>query len=168
MTIKFKKILEGGVQPVRVAEDGTGYNIVAKTVTTEINERGQVNIVYGTGIGIEIPEGYVGVLSTPKDIYTKSIRMVSSPIISGNINDEVVIKYMTTTDVIPAVYKDSEIIAKLNIIKTEDVEFIEFIDTTESSATEGEQGLPETEGEPTNPEDTEVVSGGEENIPEQA
>ena len=65
MTIKFKKILEGGVQPVRVAEDGTGYNIVAKTVTTEINERGQVNIVYGTGIGIEIPEGYVCVLSTP-------------------------------------------------------------------------------------------------------
>ena len=94
--------------------------------------------------------------------------MVSSPIISGNINDEVVIKYMTTTDVIPAVYKDSEIIAKLNIIKTEDVEFVEFIDTTESSATEGEQGLPETEGEPTNPENTEAVSGGEENIPEQA
>ena len=168
MTIKFKKISEDAVQPVRVAEDGTGYNIVAKKITTEINERGQVNIVYSTGIGVEIPEGFVGMLSVPADIHKKSVRMSSSPFISGNINDEIIVRYMTTTDVIPAVYKDGEVIAKLNIIKTEDVEFIEFIDTTESSATEGEQGLPETEGEPTNPENTEAVSGGEENVPEQA
>jgi hypothetical protein len=74
---------------------------------------------------------------------------------------------MNTTDVVPAVYKDGDVIAKLTIVKAEDVEFEEFIDTT-SSATESEQGLPETEGEPTNPDITEAVSGGETNIPEQA
>ena len=168
MTIKFKKILENAVQPVRVVNGGAGYNLVAKDIATDVNERGQVNIIYRTGIGVEIPEGFVGVLTTPDDIYKKTIRMVSSPVLSGVIDNEIVVRYMTTTDVVPAVYKDGEVIAKLNIIKAEDVEFVEFIDTTDTSAAEGEQGLPETEGEPINPADTETASGGEANVPEQA
>ena len=166
MTIKFKKILEKAVQPVRT--NGAGYNLVATDIATDVNERGQVNIVYRTGIGVEIPEGYVGIINAPADIYKKTLRMCSSPILSGNIDEEVIVKYMNTTDVVPAVYKDGDVIANLTIVKAEDVEFEEFIDTTEQSATESEQGLPETEGEPTNPENTEAVSGGEENIPEQA
>ena len=165
MTIKFKKILEKAVQPVRT--NGAGYNLVATDIATDVNERGQVNIVYRTGIGVEIPEGYVGIINTPADIYKKTLRMCSSPILSGNIDEEVIVRYMNTTDVVPAVYKDGDTVANLTIVKAEDVEFEEFIDTT-SSATESEQGLPETEGEPTNPDITEAVSGGETNIPEQA
>ena len=168
MTIKFKKILENAVQPVRVVDNGAGYNLVAADIATDLNKRGQVNIVYRTGLGIEIPEGYVGVLTEPENIHETTLRMVSSPVLKGIIDDEIVVRYMTTTDVIPAAYSKGDVIAKLNIIKTEDVEFIEFIDTTEQSATESEQGLPETEGEPINPVDTETVSGGEENVPEQA
>ena len=165
MTIKFKKILEKAVQPVRT--NGAGYNLVATDIATDVNERGQVNIVYRTGLGVEIPEGYAGIVCAPADIYKKTLRLCSGQILSGNIDDEVMVRYMNTTDVVPAVYKDGDVIAKLIVVKAEDVEFEEYIDTT-SSATEGEQGLPETEGEPTNPENTEVVSGGEENIPEQA
>ena len=164
-TIKFKKILEKAVQPVRT--NGAGYNLVATDIATDVNERGQVNIVYRTGLGVEIPEGYAGIVCAPADIYKKTLRLCSGQILSGNIDDEVMVRYMNTTDVVPAVYKDGDVIAKLIVVKAEDVEFEEYIDTT-SSATEGEQGLPETEGEPTNPENTEAVSGGEENIPEQA
>ena len=165
MTIKFKKILEKAVQPVRT--NGAGYNLVATDIATDVNERGQVNIVYRTGLGVEIPEGYAGIVCAPADIYKKTLRLCSGQILSGNIDDEVMVRYMNTTDVVPAVYKDGDVIAKLIVVKAEDVEFEEYIDTT-SSATEGEQGLPETEGEPTNPENTEAVSGGETNIPEQA
>lgn len=168
MTIKFKKILEDAVQPVRVVNNGTGYNLVAKDIATDVNERGQIVLVYKTGIGVEIPEGYVGVITTPTGIDKKTLRMCSSPLLTGVIDDEVVVKYVTTTDVIPAVYNAGDVIANLNIIKTEDVEFIEFIDMTEKSATETDQSLPETKGEPTNSEQTDTVSGGEENIPEQA
>ena len=168
MTIKFKKILEDAVQPVRVVDNGAGYNLVATDIVTDLNKRGQVNIVYRTGLGIEIPEGYVGILTEPETITDTTLRMVSAPVIKGVIDDEVVVRYMTTTDVIPAAYSKGEVIAKLNIIKAEDVEFIEFIDTTNTSAAESEQGLPETEGEPINPAETETASGGEENIPEQA
>ena len=86
MTIKFKKILENAVQPVRVVNNGAGYNLVAKDVTTEMNKRGQVHIVYRTGLGVEIPEGYVGVISTPDTLTETTLRMTSAPIISGNID----------------------------------------------------------------------------------
>lgn len=168
MTIKFKKILENAVQPVRVVDNGAGYNLVAADIATDLNKRGQVNIVYRTGLGIEIPEGYVGILTEPENINETTLRMVSSPVLKGIIDDEVVVRYMTTTDVIPAAYSKGDVIAKLNIIKSEDVEFIEYIDTTEQSATEPDQSLPEKEGEPINSEQTDTVSGGEENIPEQA
>ena len=166
MTIKFKKILEKAVQPVRT--NGAGYNLVATDIATDVNERGQVNIVYRTGLGVEIPEGYAGIVYAPADIYKKTLRLCSSQILSGNIDDEVMVRYMNTTDVVPAVYNSGDVIAKLIIVKAEDVEFTEFIDMTEQSATESDQSLPEKEGEPINSEQTDTVSGGEENIPEQA
>ena len=166
MTIKFKKILEKAVQPVRT--NGAGYNLVATDIATDVNERGQVNIVYRTGLGVEIPEGYAGIIYAPTDIYKKTLRLCSSQILSGNIDDEVMVRYMNTTDVVPAVYNSGDVIAKLIIVKAEDVEFTEFIDMTEQSATEPDQSLPEKEGEPINSEQTDTVSGGEENIPEQA
>ena len=169
MTIKFKKLSEKAVQPVRATNSGAGYNVTAAGVTTEVNERGQLILVYHTGLSVEIPEGFEGVLRPTSSINTKTLRMIDAPsVVSGNIDDEIVVRFITTTDVIPAVYKEGEQIAQLVINKIEDVEFVELIDTTESSAGEGEQGLPETEGEPTNPVDAEAPSGGEENIPEAA
>ena len=169
MTIKFKKISEKAVQPVRATNSGAGYNLAAVSVTTEVNERGQLVLLYHTGIAVEMPAGYEGVIRPTNSIAAKTLRMIDAPsVISGNMDDEIVVRFITTTDVIPAVYKEGEQIAQLVINKIEDVEFVEFIDTTESSAGEGEQGLPENEGEPTNPVEAEAPSGGEENVPEAA
>lgn len=78
------------------------------------------------------------------------------------MDDEIVVRFVITTDVIPAVYKEGDQIAQLVINKVEDVEFVEFIDTTENkeqSAATGSQSLPETEGEPTNSETATDASG---------
>lgn len=168
MTIKFKKILENAVQPVRVVDNGAGYNLVAVDIAMELNKRGQYNVVYRTGLGVEIPEGYVGILSTPSDIHETTFRMTSCPILKGVINDEIVVRYINTTDVIPAAYNNGDVIAKLNIIKAEDVEFVEYIDTTEQSATEGDQSLSENEDMSINSDKPETVSGDAENSVEGA
>ena len=116
-----------------------------------------------------MPEGYEGILRPVDTLASKTLRMVDSPkVISGNINDEIVVKFVTTTDVVPAVYKEGDIIAQLVINKIEDVEFVEFIDTTEQSAAADDQGPSEEKDESTNPENVDEVSGGEENIPEEA
>ena len=170
MTIKFKKVSEKAVQPVRATNSGAGYNLTAVGVTTEVNERGQLVLVYHTGIAVEMPEGFEGILRPANSICAKTLRMLDAPsVVSGNMDDEIVARFITTTDVIPAVYKEGEQIAQLVINKIEDIEFVEFIDTTtEQSAAADEQGLPETEGEPTNPGNVDETSGGEENIPEEA
>ena len=170
MTINFKKISDKAVQPVRTTNSGAGFNLTAVGVETEVNERGQIIIKYHTGVGVDIPEGYEGYIRPVETICAKTIRMCDAPsVVSGKIDDEIVVRFVVTTDVIPAVYKENEQIAQLVINKKEDVEFVEFIDTTEdSSAAEGDQSLPETKDDPTNSGDTEAVSGGEENVPEQA
>lgn len=164
MTIKFKKILEKAVQPVRT--NGAGYDIVATDIATDINERFQVELVYRTGIGVEIPEGYVGIVCTPSDIYKKTLSLCSSQVLSGNIDDEVIVRYTNTSNGVPAVYNIGDVVAKLIIVKSEDVEFEEYIDTTTSAPT-ATQSSPETKGEPTNSEPANAGSGGED-VPEQA
>lgn len=169
MTIKFKKLSDKAVQPVRATNSGAGYNLTAAAVSTDVNERGQIVIVYHTNLSVEMPEGYEGVLRPVDSIASKTLRMVDAPkVISGNIDDEIVVKFITTTDVVPAVYREGEQIAQLVINKIEDVEFIEYIDTTEQSAGEGDQSLPESEGMPTNSDQPNEPSGGETNIPEEA
>jgi len=169
MTIKFKKLSEGAVQPVRSTNSGAGYNLTAAAITTEVNERGQIVIVYHTNLSVEMPEGYEGILRPVDSLATKTIRMIDAPkAISGKIDDEIVVKFITTTDVVPAVYKEGEHIAQLVINKIEDVEFVEYIDTTEQSAGNGGQSLPENEDMSTNSDQPNEPSGGEANIPEEA
>ena len=163
MTIKFKKLTDKAIQPVRATNSGAGYNLTAVSATTEVNERGQMILVYHTNLSVEIPEGFEGVIRPCNSICAKTLRMCDSPsVISGSMDDEIVVRFVITTDVIPAVYKEGDQIAQLVINKVEDVEFVEFIDTTENkepSAAEGPQSLPETEGEPTNSETATDASG---------
>ena len=169
MTINFKKLSDKAVQPVRTTNSGAGFILTAANITTEINERGQIVLVYHTGLGVEIPEGYEGIIRPVNTIAAKTMRMCDAPsVISGNINDEIAVRFVTTTDVIPAVYKDGEQIAQLVINKKEDIEFVEIVDgTDESSAASGSQSLPENEGEPMNSETATEQAAGE-NAPEQA
>lgn len=168
MTIKFKKISDKAVSPVRTTNSGAGYNLTAASVQTEVNERGQIVIAYHTGLVVDIPEGYEGVIRPVNNICAKTIRMCDAPsVISGNFDDEIIVRFIVTTDVIPAVYKEGDQIAQLVINKIEDIELVEFIDTTNESAAEDTQSLPETEDASTNSEDG-IASGGEENVPEQA
>ena len=57
MTIKFKKLTDKAIQPVRATNSGAGYNLTAVSATTEVNERGQMILVYHTNLSVEIPEG---------------------------------------------------------------------------------------------------------------
>ena len=169
MTINFKKLSDKAVTPTRATNSGAGYNLTAAEITTEINERGQLVIVYHTKLGVEIPEGYEGVIRPMPDVYTKTLRMCNAPcVVSNNIDDEIVARFVSTTDVVPAVYKDGEQIAQLVFNKIEDVEFVEIVEpVTEDSAATETQSPSEGEGMPTNSEPAPEQAAGE-NAPEQA
>lgn len=169
MTINFKKLSDKAVTPTRATNSGAGYNLTAAEITTEINERGQLILVYHTKIGVEIPEGYEGILRPMPGIVTKTLRMCDAPsVVTGNIDDELTVHFVSTTDVVPAVYKEGEQIAQLVLNKIEDVEFVEIVEpVTEDSAATETQSPSEGEGMPTNSEPAPEQAAGE-NAPEQA
>ena len=160
MTINFKKLSDKAVQPVRTTDSGAGYNLTVAAITTEINERGQLVIVYHTNLAVEIPEGYEGIIRPLPSIAGKTLRMCDAPsVVKSSINDEIIARFVSTTDVIPAVYKEGEQFAQLVFNKIEDVEFIEIVDPVDedSAATE-----------PQSPSESEDMSINSETAPEPA
>ena len=58
MEIKFKKLDDNAVLPSYAKEGDAGLDLTATSLSYD--EFG--NVVYGTGLAIEIPEGYVGLI----------------------------------------------------------------------------------------------------------
>lgn len=160
MTIKFNKLTETAVTPYRTDDSGAGYNLTVAGVTTEVNQRGQIVVVYHSGVAIEVPEGFEATVRPTGSIANKTIRMCDAPSVVKTA-EEIVGKFIVTTDVIPAVYEKGDVFAQLVISEKEDIDF------EESSAATGSQSLPENEGTPTNSETATEASGGAENSPEE-
>ena len=180
MTIKFKRLTENAVAPVKAHATDAGLDLVATDVTTEINECGELILVYHTGLAVEIPDGYFAMLTPRSSISKKSLQLVNSVgVIDSGYRGEIMAKFKATTNVVPAVYKPGERICQLLILPVHDVQFEEAEQLTEtdrndsgfgstgSSAPTGPQSLPEIEGKPTNSETANEGSGGAENGPEQ-
>ena len=78
MEIKFKKLDQRAVAPTRAHTSDAGFDLVVTDITTEINECGQLILVYHTGIAVEIPEGYFGLFMPRSSIYKKSLVLANS------------------------------------------------------------------------------------------
>lgn len=143
MEIKFKKLNPKAVIPTKAHIADAGFDLTCVEITTEINECGQLILVYHTGIAVEIPEGYFGMFVPRSSIYKKSLMLVNSPgIIDSNYRGEVTGKFRATTDVVPSVYKPEERFAQLLILPLPEVTFTE---SSELSTTDrGENGYGST------------------------
>lgn len=134
MTVKFRKLTETAQLPVRVNEGDAGVDLVTTRVTTEINECGELILVYHTDIAVEIPEGYVGLLLPRSSVFQKSLAQTNSVgIIDSGYRGELVVKFRSTVPTIPAVYKEGERFAQLVIVPylTYDVEEVEELSNSE-------------------------------------
>lgn len=184
MDIRIKKLDPRAVTPERATKGSAGYDLTCTNITTEINECGQLVLVYHTGLAFEIPEGYEGQIRPRSSIYRKSLRLVNSPgTIDSDYRGEVIAKFVSTTDVVPAVYREGERFAQLIIQRVEDVTFIESDELSktergedgfgstdvkdESSAAKGPQSPSEEKDESINSETSNEPAAGDESAPEQ-
>ena len=143
MVIKFKRLAENAIAPVKAHATDAGFDITCIGASTEINECGQVIIVYHTGIAVEIPEGYFGALVPRSSISKKSISLVNCiGVIDSDYRGEIIAKFRNTSDVVPAVYKEGERFAQLLILPVPDVQFEEA--ETLSDTERGEGGFGST------------------------
>lgn len=133
MEIKFKKLDQRAVAPVRAHNTDAGFDLVATDITTEINECGQLILVYHTGIAVEIPEGYFGLLVPRSSVYKKSLMLTNhAGVIDSGYRGEIMAKFRSTTDVVPAVYKPGEKFAQLLILPCVEASFTESLELSDS------------------------------------
>lgn len=96
MEVKFKKLHEEAVLPC-YAHDGedAGLDIIA--VTKSYDEYN--NVVYGTGLAVEIPEGYAGFMFPRSSNHKKSLDLSNCVgIVDSGYRGEMSFRYRRTFD----------------------------------------------------------------------
>ena len=156
MELKIKRLTEDAILPIRAHKGDAGIDLTCTTITQEINECGQLIIVYHTGLAIEIPEGHVGLLFPRSSIANKSLSLTNSVgVIDSGYRGEVMAKMRSTTDVVPAIYKPGERFAQLVIVPIPEVEITEVAELSETDR--GEGGFGSTENTTEAPAETDSV-----------
>ncbi len=95
--IKIKKLDEKAVIPQYAHPTDAGLDLVATSRTTD--EFG--NIVYGTGIAVEIPKGHVGLIFPRSSIYKNGLTLTNSVgVIDSGYRGEIMAKFQPTTKMV--------------------------------------------------------------------
>lgn len=133
MELKFKRLSEDAILPIRANKNDAGLDLTATRITQEINECGQLILVYHTDLAVEIPEGFVGLLFPRSSVANKSLLMTNCVgVIDAGYRGEIMSKMRSTTDVVPAIYKPGERFAQLLIMPLADATVVETTELSES------------------------------------
>ncbi len=90
MKVKIKKLSENAVMPTKAHASDAGFDLVA----TSRNLDGYGNIVYGTGLAFEIPEGYVGLIFPRSSISKKDLALTNAVgVVDSHYRGEVMAKF---------------------------------------------------------------------------
>ena len=139
LKINVKKLVPEAVIPSYAKPGDAGMDLVATSIgIDEYN-----NTVYGTGIAIEIPEGYVGLIF-PRSSNAKTDLYLTNHVgvIDSGYRGEIMFKFRATRTTFPKEYKVGDRVGQIIILPYPQVAFIE---TDELSSTErGEGGFGST------------------------
>ena len=138
MIIKIKKLHENAVIPAYAKPGDAGLDLTATSVVTD--EYG--NVVYGTGLAIEIPFGYAGLLfprssNSKTDLYlTNHVGVVDS-----GYRGEIMFKYRPYNGLVDAkVYSVGERVGQIVILPYPSVSFEEVEQLSDTERGEGGYG----------------------------
>lgn len=164
MELKFKKLKDRAVLPVRSTTGAAGLDLTCTDITTSLNEANQLMLVYHTDLAVEIPDGYVGLLIPRSSIWKKSLWLTDNVgVIDADYRGEIMAVMKATTDAVPAIYKPNERFCQLVIVP---VPAFDIVEAEELSKTErGENGYGSTGTE--NTAEVSAAAGSQEQASEQ-
>jgi dUTP pyrophosphatase len=153
MKLYFKKLTENAVMPKKAHPTDAGFDLVA--TSRWIDDDG--NIVYGTGIAVEIPEGYAGFVF-PRSSNSKKDLILSNcvGIIDSGYRGEIMAKFKGTikirsvryvkdvsSAIVPIAVRSYDVgdrIAQLIILPYPEIEFEEAEQLSSTDRGEGGYG----------------------------
>lgn len=140
MYVKIKKLDPNAVIPQYAHNGDAGMDLVATRMW--IDEQG--NICYGTGIAMEIPMGFVGLVFPRSSIAKKQLVLSNAVgVIDAIYRGEILAKFKPTTN-LPLrgseIYQVGERIAQIIIVPYPKIEFEEVAELSETERQDGGYG----------------------------
>lgn len=143
MNVKVKRLNEQAVIPHYAHIGDAGLDLTATSMTFDDNGC----IVYGTGLAMEIPEGYVGLVFPRSSIANKGLTLTNCVgVIDSNYRGEIMAKFKPTryfqlpNSNEPQIYKVGERIAQLIIMPYPSIELVEANELSDTDRGEGGYG----------------------------
>ena len=136
MKVKIKRLTPNSVIPTYAKEGDAGLDLTA--TSKFVDESG--NVVYGTGLAFEIPQGYVGLVFPRSSNAKKDLWLTNSVgVIDSGYRGEVTFKYR------PISFKEREYVVgervgQLIIMPYPHIEFEEADELSESERSTGGYG----------------------------
>ena len=140
MKINIKKLVPEATVPSYAMDGDAAMDLTAVSKNKDING----NVVYGTGLAIAIPNGYVGLIFPRSSVSKKHLDLANAVgVIDAGYRGEIICKFKPTPIFIPSnlslpiiddkfEYEINERIAQLMIIPRPSIEFNEVEDLSES------------------------------------
>ena len=134
MEIRFKKIHPDAVAPSKAHPTDAGFDLTAVSVS---EDRVRGIVTYGTGLAVEIPEGYVGLLFPRSSVYKVQLSLANSVgVIDSGYRGEVMFKYRIVQPHIRR-FSVGERIGQMIILPYPEIAFTEAQSLEESERAEG-------------------------------
>lgn len=131
MKIKIKKLVENAVLPTYAKSGDAGLDLTA----TSWNLDDYGNFVYHTGLAIEIPEGYVGLVFPRSSVSKKKLFLTNAVgVIDSGYRGEITAKFkkLDLKNEKSSFYEVGERIAQLIILPYPQIEFEEVKELTKT------------------------------------
>jgi dUTP pyrophosphatase len=159
MNVKIKKLHEDAVIPTYAKRGDAGMDLTS--ISCEIDKYG--NMVYGTGLAIEIPENHVGLIFPRSGVSKYTLDLANSVgVIDSGYRGEIICKFKPTAQFTqswdPTVdfvepktiynekFKVGDRVAQIVVLPIPSITFEEIKDAEELSVTErGENGFGSTD-----------------------
>ncbi len=136
MEVKVKKMHAEAVIPSYSKPGDAGLDLTA--VSEEWNE-GNTMVTYGTGLSIEIPEGYVGLLFPRSSVCKTSLNLSNSVgVIDSGYRGEIMLKYRYPEE--GSVYDLGDRVGQLIIIPYPQIKLVEAEELSSTERGEGGYG----------------------------
>ena len=151
MEVKIKKLYEDSILPTKAHATDAGYDLYAHSKSYDDNG----NVVYGSGVAMEIPQGYVG-LVFPRSSNAKKDLILSNSVgvIDSGFRGEISFKFKLTlrvygdsqtqeqyfTYAFSERYEVGERIGQIIIMPYPEIEFVEVDKLSDSERGDGGYG----------------------------
>lgn len=137
LQVKFKKLHPSALTPCYAKQGDAGMDITA----TEIISNEPFQIVYGTGIAVEIPEGFVGLVFPRSSIRKYDLILANSVgVIDSGYRGEIQVTFVKKRGVASKGYDVGDRICQIMIIPFPPVRFMEVDELSDSERGTGGHG----------------------------